>query len=137
MTNQDHTGEPHGRAGPSPNYQTVQELQKKVLAETLLRESESLYRQLVELCPDVIFIHHDFRVRFMNRAAARLFGLPAEQIVGRDFFDFLHPDYHAEARRRAAQMIATGVAAGPWELRIVRPDGVIVPMESSAINFQD
>jgi PAS domain S-box-containing protein len=67
--------------------------------EEALRESEELYRTLVEISPDAITLTGlDGKVLFCNRQAALLNGCDSpEELVGRDSFEFIAP----EDRQRA------------------------------------
>jgi PAS domain S-box-containing protein len=73
--------------------QLQSELAERRRAEEALRQSETLYRQLVETQVDVI-VRTDLqgRLTFANQAACHTFGLPSDQIRGQWLFAFFHPD---------------------------------------------
>ena len=69
-------------------------------AEEALRESEARYRQIVELSQDLITIHQQGKVVFVNEAGVRLVGATSpDQIIGRSVLEFI-PTGHREIAQR-------------------------------------
>ena len=63
-----------------------------LLAESALRESEQRYRQLVQLLPDAIIIHHQGSIELINRAGLKLLsGDRPENPIGRNLKKFFPP----------------------------------------------
>jgi PAS domain S-box-containing protein len=105
-------------------------------SEDALRCSEDRYRSLVELSPEAVFVNRNNRIVFVNQAAVRLFGASsAEELVGKDPFDFRLPEYHAIFRARNERCLA-GEATTLIEGKILRPDGSIVDVEEAAAPFE-
>lgn len=119
------------------NHQLIQEVQKQVLTEALLRGSEERYRQLVELFPDAIFIHQEFHIQFSNTAAQTLFGLPADRLIGRNLLDFIRPEFIAQARERYRRMAETGERAPFIEIQVVTAAGRTVDVETAAVPLRN
>lgn len=69
-----------------------------------LRQSEALYRSVVESARDGIVVLREGRVLLGSREAARMLGLTAAQLAGRELEDFVvseHvPAFHEYVRRR-------------------------------------
>lgn len=66
------------------------QLQARLAAEETLRESEARYRSLVELSPDLIAVHSEGVIRYLNPAGARLCGASTPQdLIGRPMHDLL------------------------------------------------
>lgn len=91
---------------PVERFQTASELGHEVeqwqevqrrKAEVALRESEALYRSLVDMLP-LILVRKDLNSRFTfaNGRACESFGEPLEEILGKTDFDF-HPQSLAES----------------------------------------
>lgn len=59
--------------------------------EQTLRESEEKYRTLVERANEAIYISQDSALVFANPRMSDLVGMPAEDLVGRLFSDFIFP----------------------------------------------
>jgi diguanylate cyclase (GGDEF)-like protein/PAS domain S-box-containing protein len=59
-----------------------------------LRETEARYRQLLALSPDAVIVHAEGEIRFANRAAARLLGLPSgQELNGRTMHEFVPAEF--------------------------------------------
>ncbi|HZD42937.1 MAG TPA: PAS domain S-box protein, partial [Methanomicrobiales archaeon] len=74
--------------------ETVRDVTDQKKAEEALRESEELFRTLVDSMLDAtLILDWDGRVLFANRAAAQLVGLDSAQLAtGRNVMDFLTPE---------------------------------------------
>jgi two-component system cell cycle sensor histidine kinase/response regulator CckA len=82
----------------------------------------------------VIVIDPDGIIRFSNPQLEKVLGRRAEDVVGRNIFDFIHPD---DARRAALEYSETVGKPGegvPSVLRIRDADGVWIPFEIIANN---
>ncbi len=104
--------------------------------ETLQRERENRYRRIAELSPDAIIIHRDGRIIFANSACAHLLraGSPGE-LVGKDVFDFLHPDIENIVQESDRQMIEEGLHVSWIREQIARTDGSLLDGEIVATPF--
>ena len=101
-----------------------------------LRSSEARYRQLVELCPDGIFIQSQGKFILVNQAAVRLFGATSpEQILGKPIFELLHPDYQEIVQSRLRQLQENRTGVPTIEEKWFRLDGTIFDAEVTAIPF--
>ncbi|MBL9008530.1 MAG: PAS domain-containing protein [Myxococcales bacterium] len=104
--------------------------------EQALRDSEEAHRRLINMLPVAVAVMNERKVAFCNSAFVRLLGAPDEaQLIGRDAFAIVHPDFHALLRANIAH-VAT--ARGPLpgaELRVVRIDGKSIPVYSEVAAF--
>lgn len=102
--------------------------------ESELRETEEMYRALVEMAPDGIGVSDDEgHILFGNDALARLLGAkdPSE-LVGKKTTDFTHPDFRGLARSRFGDLQANRDAP-PVEVKWVTLDGRIIDVETAAV----
>jgi diguanylate cyclase (GGDEF)-like protein/PAS domain S-box-containing protein len=98
-----------------------------------LRESEERYRLLVERCPDLIAVHQEGVVTYVNPAGVRMLGADsADELTGRPAHDYVHPDDHPVLDARIAA-IRAGDEAGLAEIRLVRLDGGVVDVEAVTV----
>ncbi|MEH2240980.1 PAS domain S-box protein [Nostoc sp.] len=75
------------------NVLLQQEIIERQRAEIALRQSENLYRQLVESQTDIIIrIDLQGQITFANMAASQTFGWKQDEFRGQLFFQFLHSD---------------------------------------------
>jgi two-component system sporulation sensor kinase A len=107
---------------------------KRDQIEEMLRDSESRYRRIIKLSPEPITIHSDGILIYANDAALKVFGAAsAEEVIGKPFFDFLHPDYHEIEKDRQLSIKTTGDCLEGLEQKIIRLDGEIIEVETSSI----
>ncbi len=118
----------------SAAIEKLEEHRKRKRAEEELRESEERYRHVVELSPVGIFVHRNSEILFANLAAANVVGLAPEDLVGRDFFDFLEPSYQALLMGRLRRLRETGQQP-LVETSCRRSDGTMVRVEATAVHI--
>src|SRR6059058_5779672 len=70
-------------------------------------EAEERYRKLVDLSPDAIgIVDEEGRLLFANASMLRMLGATtANQVVGHDVLEFIHPDEREAARPRVAAIM--------------------------------
>ena len=103
-------------------------------AEAALIESKEQYRRIVELSPDAVTIHQEGRWVFTNSATARILGVEEpSQLVGRSLLDFMDPNVHDQVKARWKVLYEDKQPAQTAELKMVRPDGTIVYLETRAV----
>ncbi|MBD2523367.1 PAS domain S-box protein [Nostoc sp. FACHB-133] len=75
------------------NVLLQQEITDRQRAELALRQSENLYRQLVESQIDIVIrIDLQGQITFANMAACQTFGWKQDEYHGQSFWQFFHPD---------------------------------------------
>ena len=68
--------------------------------ENCLRESEQRYRDLLRRLPEGVIIHSNAVVIYANQAACNILRAESEQeLLGRNIFEFVHPDNLVAARK--------------------------------------
>jgi len=70
----------------------IEDITSVKLAEAELRESEDRYRSLFENANEAIFVAQDGKLVFFNPITSQLVGYSSAELMGRSFFDFIHPD---------------------------------------------
>ncbi len=69
-------------------------------AELNLKQSEERYRMLVEHANDIVFrTDAAGRFAFVNPVVLRITGYSAEEVIGRPYLDFVHPEHKDEMKR--------------------------------------
>jgi len=97
-------------------------------AERALRESESKYRELAEMLPQIVFeMDRDQTLTFVNRQAFPLLGYTEEDMTS-DFnaLTVIHPSHQARARENLRKSV-TGEPFEHLEYTLVRNDGSTFP----------
>jgi diguanylate cyclase (GGDEF)-like protein/PAS domain S-box-containing protein len=73
------------------------------------RTFETLCRSVMESTSNSIYmVNREYRYSFINEPHASRLGLPAEQIIGRPYSDFHHPDQTEAFSKMAAEVFSTG-----------------------------
>jgi len=119
-----------------PAIQTVvRDISERQRAERELREAQDRYRRLVELSPEPIFVHADFKIVYVNHAFVTLMGAScADELLGKYALDYVLPEYHEQVRERV-RLIEQDQIPPVIEQVYVRHDGTTVEMEVSAAPF--
>lgn len=105
------------------------------LTEEKLRESEERFRLLVENAPEGIFIQTHGQFAYINKAALKMFGATAEQLLGQPIMTRFHPDYHTVIQERVRLLHEERQEAPPMEQKYLKLDGTSFDVEVSAVPF--
>ncbi len=105
----------------------------QVLARQALKESEELYRTLIDTSPDAITLTDpQSRVVLANRQAVQLHGFDsADEVIGKSAFDLIAPEDRQRAMENARRTLETG-AIKNVEYTLLKKDGTRFPGELSA-----
>ncbi len=104
-----------------------------------LRTSEARYSELVERSKDGIVVIQDSVVKFVNSAAIELFGYSLEEITEKNFLEFVPVNSHKFVQKRYADRMAGKPAPSIYEIKLLKKDGSIVPVELNAgrVDFEE
>ncbi|TGJ99396.1 PAS domain S-box protein [Leptospira semungkisensis] len=104
--------------------------------ETALLASEEKYRRLVEVSPDGIGLHADGKVLYINEAGLKMLGYSSlEEVEGMQIIDFVHPDSRQVVGERVLRAMLKSEPLEPIEEKFIRKDGSEIPVEVSAVAF--
>ncbi len=107
------------------NVLLQQEINQRQRAEEALRQSENLYRHLVESQTDIIIrIDLQGRVTFANIAACQTFGWKQDEFRGQLLFEFLHPDDLPQVRENLTNLISSSYPLTTGERRAFTVNGI-------------
>jgi PAS domain S-box-containing protein len=101
--------------------------------EKALRESEERYRHLVEYSPDIVGVHQDGILLFINPAGARIFGVEnAEKQIGKPIAEMVHPSSRA-AFSKQLKITGSKDIPVPTEFKVKKLDGSVIYLQTISI----
>ncbi len=108
--------------------------QRKVQAS--LESAEHRYRQLIEVAPDAIFVHSDWRIVLVNPAMLHLFRADRqEDFVGREVLDLIAPHSRELVRERIRLLYERRQTVPLSEIDYLRADSTLFRAEVTAASF--
>jgi PAS domain S-box-containing protein len=116
-------------AGRPAALVVAHDVTERLRAEQALRESESLFRALVEQSLVGVYLIQDGTFRYVNPAACSILGYPEEELIGADLARFVHPEDWPVVRDNLRRRLAGEVEAAQYEFRCVRKDGRVVHVQ--------
>jgi len=97
-----------------------------------LKASEEKYKSLVEATADGIMIIQDGVYKYLNGSAASMLGLGRQDLVGKQFVDYILPDYRDQIVSRYEVRIAGGDQPDNIVIRVITMRGELRFMELSS-----
>jgi two-component system, LuxR family, sensor kinase FixL len=113
----------------------VHDLSERVELEDRLRASEERWRSIVESAVDgIVVIDSHGRIESFNRAAERLFGYAAHEVIGQNVNILMPSPYHEEHDGYMSRYLTTGerrIIGIGREVSAKRRDGTVFPVHLS------
>ncbi|MFC1836109.1 PAS domain S-box protein [Thermodesulfobacteriota bacterium] len=92
-------------------------------AEEALKESENRYPILTENSLTGIYTHQDGVFTFVNRRLAEMMGYSVEEMVGRKFWEFVHPEDRERIKERGLAISKGDRLSSTTEFRVLCKNG--------------
>ncbi len=128
------------RSSTNPVYENGQlikgrgiliDIHDRKMAEEQLRQSEELYRNLVESINDVIYeVSSSGLIKYVSPAIERVVGYRPDELIGKNFFDFLYPADRAILAEAFAMLGQQDYSS--LEYRYITKEGKICWIRSSS-----
>src|SRR6185503_4666755 len=114
----------------------TRDLTERSRTAAALAESEDIYRRLVELLPDAVYIHNGKEILFINPSGITMFGAKsADEIVGRSPLDFSHAADKGNVVARASNVLRHKDSKESLRRRRLRVDGSEYLADVSALHI--
>lgn len=114
----------------------LRDISEKVEAETRLVASERRFRKLIENTLDIMALFDaDIKMIYRSPSASRITGWPDEEIINKQFLQFVDPEDVAALRSVMAKVKKNPGILIPINFRIRHFDGHKIRVEGSAINL--
>ncbi len=112
----------------------LQRENKRLQAETKLRESEEKYRTLFDNAGQLIIVVKDGLIRLVNKKALE-YGYREDEIIGKPFIDFIHPEDRKMVWERHLRRLKEEVFEPTYEFRFISGDGTVRWVEITAVKI--
>ncbi len=113
---------PEGRSAGA--IESIRDITSIKRAEEELRRSEERYRALVESIKDIIYaIDSEGRITYVSPVISEAAGYQPGELVGRSYFDLVHPDDRAQIGSLFSTLLEGG--EGPHEFRMLKASGEV------------
>ena len=127
----------YGQDGIVSGFEGIlRDITERKHAEEMIREAEQKYRTLIENLNEIIYRLDDKAViRYISPNIEMLFGYKSDEVIGRNFVDFVHPD-DIKGRIEQYQKILSGIIE-PSEYRFIDKKGNSVWVRTCATPVKD
>ncbi|MDY6989646.1 MAG: response regulator [Thermodesulfobacteriota bacterium] len=113
-------------------------LRESTVSIEVLRESQNRFQDVARISGDWIWeVDREGRYAYSSPMVETILGLRPEEVIGRHFYDFLHPDQEEEVKKLGAEVFAEGKPFKGIVNRKVRTDGETVIVETSGVPVLD
>ncbi len=120
------------------NKQLKEEISKQKRAERLLKQSEMLFRSIIENSHDVfVLLSADGKVTYESPSIERVTGYTPEERSGRPFLELIHPDDANMAHHDVASVMEAPGMVKPVSVRITHKEGALRWIEGTLKNCLD
>lgn len=100
------------------------------MSENAVRDA-AMFRAAFDSLPDPVMIHDESTILYVNPPALKVLRASrADQVVGRDFREFVHPDGRSAGEGRRAVLADSGHPIPPLPVKLIAVDGATVYVEA-------
>jgi len=102
----------------------IRDITDRKRAEEALKQSEEKYRTLIDNIQDGVFIIQDAKIQFANESFARIGGYTVEEVIGKDFQEFVAPEDYKMVVDRYYRRQEGEEVPKEYEFHALHKDGV-------------
>lgn len=98
-----------------------------------LREQKETYQSLVELLPEVVIVHKNAIITFINDYGLQVFGFQnKDRVIGHSIYEFIHKDHINKAKALLRTVNGVCKQGDFLEIKLIREDGSTLIGEAGA-----
>jgi two-component system sensor histidine kinase ComP len=102
----------------------INDITKRKKIENQLKDSEQRFRKLVELSPETVFVHSDYKFDYVNPAGLAMFRVNSpKDMIGKPVLERVHPSSLEDAERRLKTIYDLHLSTPLTEQKLLRYDG--------------
>ncbi|MCZ7402588.1 MAG: PAS domain S-box protein [Candidatus Methanoperedens sp.] len=115
----------------------VRDITERRRVEEELRQSGEKYRLLIHNIHEGVFIIQDAKMQFVNPKFADITGYMMEEIIGRDFQNFVAPENLEMVKERYSRRLKGEDVPQEYEFHVLRRDGgkILVSMNVGIVTY--
>jgi PAS domain S-box-containing protein len=113
----------------------LQDVTERKLAEEQLKESEEKYRALIENAGETILVAQDGQFKFINGKSLDLIGYRPDELAGKQFTDYIHPDDRKMVGERYVQRLKGEEPPNNYPFRVLNINGQTKWVQISAVRI--
>jgi len=92
-------------------------------AEAALRESEGKFRTVLENVPDLVLVHRDGVILYVNPAMIQTMGYTPEEVINTPIIGYIVPEYHGRVADAVRKRTTTAASVEPYEIELLTKAG--------------
>jgi len=117
---------------------TIEDITAQVEAEQALKQSQELYRVLLDNSRDGVFLVQRGKVKFANEAMCSMLGYTESELIDLDYLELIAPDDQAPQIKRKQAREDGSRELQMFEVRMLRKDRRIILCEvrADAVDYQ-
>lgn len=78
------------------------------LAEKALKDSEERYRNLISQLPEIVIVHKNEEILFINQSSKEIIGYEQEDLVGKNIFNIIYEEYRPMFLQNLKKLLTIG-----------------------------
>jgi PAS domain S-box-containing protein len=98
----------------------IRDITRRRQMEQSLRESQQKLRTVLENLPDLVLVHRDGMILYVNPSMSENMGISMDTVLNTSIFDYIPPSYHARVAAAVSERIENG-RHQPYEIEIESP----------------
>jgi len=105
------------------NQKLQHDITERARTEKLLQESEEKFRILSETSPSAVMMYQNNKWIYVNEAATIISGYSRDELIGMDFWYFVHPDFKEKVKSVGKQRQKNVDTVSNYEFKITTKSG--------------